>query len=498
LYKVADQRLSLRASIQVGFEPQGVVFRHDGTSAYVARLAKNDVVRVHLKSGVIDQTIDVGRWPRFVALSPDNRRLAVGTSGDGGISVVDTESGTLKYVESTGINIGHLVASADNNYVYSPWMIYRSNPITPANIRRGWILGSRIARVRLDESARREAITLDPQGEAVADPHGIALTSDEQTMVVSASGTHELLVYHLPEMPFVDFGGPGDHIDRKLLNAPNLFSRITVGGRPMAVRMGRDDKHVFVANYLLNSVQVIDLQSRKLIREIPLGGADTPSLERRGEAIFYDARYSLDQWYSCHSCHYDGGTNSVTMDTLNDETIDSFKTVLPLYNVTQTPPWTWHGWQHDLRAAIHKSINSTMCGTIPTKDETDALIAHLRTLSSPRNAFIQADGSLSDAAQRGQDIFRGDRAQCSSCHSGVHFTDGQIHEVGLGSEDDHFKGFNTPSLLGVGRKVMWLHDGRAKSLRELLTGPHSPANVSGSDNLTEQEMHDLVAYLESL
>jgi cytochrome c1 len=45
---------------------------------------------------------------------------------------------------------------------------------------------------------------------------------------------------------------------------------------------------------------------------------------------------------------------------------------------------------------------------------------------------------------------------------------------------------------------MWLHDGRAKSLRELLTGPHSPANVSGSDNLTEQEMQDLVAYLESL
>lgn len=497
-FSIVDRRLLRGTTIHIGFEPQGIAVTKNGRSAYVARLAKNDVVRVDLRSRKIDQTISVGKWPRHLALSPDERRLAVGTSGDGGISVVDTESATLKFIEPAGINIGHLATSVDNKYVYFPWMIYRSNPITTANIRRGWVLGSRIARVRLDESARREAITLDPRGEAVADPHGIALSSDETTLVVSASGTQEVLVFDRREMPFIDFGGPGDHIDQKLLNNSRLFWRLTVGGRPMGIRMSPDQKQVIVANYLLNSVQVIDLARRKIVQNISLGGPDKPSLPRRGEAIFFDARFSLDQWYSCHSCHYEGGSNSVTMDTFNDGTVDSFKTVLPLYNVTQTSPWTWHGWQQDLRAGIHKSITSTMHGPSPTKQDTDAVIAFLRTLSTPPNSMASLPGPQNDAAQRGKAVFHSDRAQCNTCHSGTYFTDGEIHDVGLGSEDDHFVGHNTPSLLGVGRKVMWLHDGRAKTLRELLIGPHSPTKVSESVDLTEQEIHDLVAYLETL
>ena len=48
-----------------------------------------------------------------------------------------------------------------------PWMVYRNNPITAGNIRLGWVLASRIARVRLDGPARREAMSLDPQGKAI-------------------------------------------------------------------------------------------------------------------------------------------------------------------------------------------------------------------------------------------------------------------------------------------------------------------------------------------
>jgi len=72
---------------------------------------------------------------------------------------------------------------------------------------------------------------------------------------------------------------------------------------------------VFVANYLDNSVQIVDLEERRVTQTIALGGPGEPSLARRGEAIFYDGRRSLDQWYSCHSCHYEGGTNAVAMDT---------------------------------------------------------------------------------------------------------------------------------------------------------------------------------------
>ena len=63
---------------------------------------------------------------------------------------------------------------------------------------------------------------------------------------------------------------------------------------------------------------------------IELGTAGEPTLARKGEAIFYDGQRSLDQWYSCHSCHFEGHTNAVAMDTRNDGRFGNFKTVLSL------------------------------------------------------------------------------------------------------------------------------------------------------------------------
>ncbi len=99
---------------------------------------------------------------------------------------------------------------------------------------------------------------------------------------------------------------------------------------------------------------------------------------------------------------------------------------------------------------------------------------------------------------RGESVFRSEQANCSSCHSGDFFTDGQVHDVGTGDSRDRFDGLNTPSLRGVYRKVILLHDGKVDSLPALLSGPHSPAHVSGNEPLSESDLADLVAYLRSL
>ncbi|MCH7728930.1 MAG: beta-propeller fold lactonase family protein, partial [Planctomycetes bacterium] len=363
--EVREDKLEEVAKIHVGFEPHGIAIDPNGRIAYVALTAAAEVAVVDLESQTVTDRIDVGRWPRHLALSPDGSRLAVGTSGDRGVSVVDTQTKKMLFIESfIGLNIGHMKVSSDGKHVYFPWVIYRSLPITKQNIQLGWVLATRIGRIQLDGPARRAAVSLDPRGRAISDPCGLAFTSDEKRLVVSASGTHELLVYRA-DLPFQDSGGT-DHIPRQLLNDKDRFDRIELGGRPMGLQIATDDRTVFVANYLDDSIQVVDIVERKLIRSIPLGGPDKPSLARQGEAIFYDAKRSLDQWYSCQTCHQDGGTNSVVMDTLNDGSNLSFKTVLPLYNVSDTAPWTWHGWQTDLHAAMHKSITSTMLGPAPT------------------------------------------------------------------------------------------------------------------------------------
>jgi len=487
-------------TIDVGYEPTGLAVAPDGKTAYVGLVATGEVAQLDLEKAKVARKFAVGAWPRYLAVSPNGKRLAVGCSGESKIVVVDLAQGEVAFESklSGGINIGHMQCSADGKYVYFPWMIYRSNPINRDNIRRGWVLGSRIGRVRLDKQEYREAITLDVPGMAIADPHGIALNGSEKRLVVSASGSHDLLIYRREDLPWEGIGGPGDLIDPKLMQDRDLFQRIDLGGRPMGIAMAEDGRTVYVANYLRDVIQVVDIQERRIVRDIPLGKRPGPSQQRHGEKLFYDARRSLDQWYSCHTCHYDGGVNSKAMDTWNDGSALTMKTVLPLTHLEETGPWTWHGWQTDLHDAMHKSFTTTMQGRPASPRETDALLAYLKTDRTPPNPFREKDGSLSESARRGQKVFESAAANCNSCHSGQHFTDGAIHDVGLGSEEDEYEGYNTPSLTGIYRKVRFLHDGRAGSLEEVLTDFHSPEEVSGTRALTDTELTDLISYLKSL
>ena len=189
------------------------------------------------------------------------------------------------------------------------------------------------------------------------------------------------------------------------------------------------------------------------------------------------------------------------MDTRNDGSDKTFKTVTALHNATRTPPWTWHGWQTDLHAAMRKSLADTMLGTEPTEAEVRAMVAYLDGLRPPPNPFAVAaatDDRLRAAVERGRSVFYGAKANCATCHSGPYFTAGQVHDVGLGSDRDRYQGFNTPSLVGVYGKVRLLHDGRARSLDDVLAGDHDPEKVTGRGPLSDSERADLIEYLKTL
>lgn len=497
--QIEGDRLKVEKRITVGFEPYGVAVAPSGAEAYVSCVATHEIAIVDLAKNEVTARIPAGRWPRHIALTPAGDKLAVSTSGDRGMTVVDIAGRKVDFSQRfMGLNIGCLTVSRDGKEVYFPWMVYRHNPITEGNIRLGWVLASRLSKLKFDGSSRRDAISLDPPGKAVSDPHGIALSPDEAWIVVTSSGTHELLVFRNEGLPWKDAGGP-DHMDPELREDATRFYRIPLGGRPMGVRFGADGKHVYVANYLRNSVQIVDLEARSLAREIPLGGPTEPTTpERRGAAIFYDATRSLDQWYSCHSCHYNGAVNSEPMDTFNDGSAFTFKTVLTLEYFPHTPPYTWHGWQRDARAAMRKSMIDTMLGPLPSDQDVDDLLAYISQLKPPPNPFRTREGGLTEAAQRGKAIFEGEKANCIACHNGEYFTDGQIHDVGTGQKNDRYSGYNTPPLRGVYRRVRLLHEGNANSLDEVLQGVHSPEKVAGTAPLTDEERRDLIEYLKSL
>ncbi|WP_165234188.1 beta-propeller fold lactonase family protein [Aquisphaera insulae] len=508
LLAIDGGKLAVAGRIEVGPEPRGVAFARDGKSAYVAVGVSDEVVKLDLDPLRIAGRVKVGREPRGLAISPDGKLLLVGSSRAGELAILSTESlGVIRTIPIEGNVLRQVAFSADGKFGYVANMKNRGFAATSNNIDQGWVLGQRLTRIELaDPKPSYAALTLDPRGKAAGDAHGMAASGDGKYLAVGLGGTHEVMLFRtdLRRLPW-RIDSSRDLIPAELLNDDGRFRRVPLGGRPTEIAFGPDGKTLYVANYLADSVQVVDADSATLARTIELGRPKTVSLARRGEEIFHDATRSFNQWYSCNTCHSDGHTNGQTFDTFNDGRYDlssahdgSHKKTPTLRRVVKTGPWTWHGWQSDLDDAAFESFTKSMQGPKPSDDDLIALKAYLETIDFPRNPYRDPSGKLSPEAERGKAVYSSAKAACNTCHGGPELTDGKIHIVGLEEPGDRYRGYNPPSLRGLYDKEPYLHDGRSKTLREALSGPHSAGAVTNLGELSEGELNDLLAYLKTL
>ena len=504
---LADDSVRVAGRVAVGPEPRGVAISMDGTTGFVTVGASNEVVRVDLNAHKITGRLAVGREPRSLALTPDGSRLVVANSRSKSLTVVDLArfevAATLPVQED---NLRQLAVSPDGRYAYVAAMYNRGMATTLNNIDLGWVLGQRIVRVPLDGSEPSEGVSLDPLGDAAGDAHGLALGRGGSLLAVACGGTHEVMLFDQSGKPLPWKGGAGrDVMAADLLKDKARFRRVELGGRPTELAFAPDGATLYVTNYLSNAIEVVDTDSATRVGSIDLGGPAEPSLARRGEALFHDADRSANHWYSCNTCHPDGHTAGLDFDTMNDGWQDrssshlrSRKKAPTLRRVALTGPWTWHGWQDGLDDAITESFTKSMQGKRPTPGEVEAVAAYLNGLDFPPNPHRAADGASSDAAKRGEALFKSSKTGCATCHGGPEFTDGKLHDVGLLERGDVYKAHNPPSLRGVYDKDPYLHDGRAATLRDVLTGVHGPESLIGGEPLAPGELDDLIAYLKSL
>lgn len=494
---VEPPQIAVTATIPVGDEPRGVALSPDGAKAFVALAGEDAVAAVDLRAGKVAARAAVGREPWSVGLTPDGARLAVAQALSRNMSVLDAGSlQALWTVPLGGPNLRKIGISPDGEWAYVPSVSEKGGATTLKNIERGLVIANRLNRVPLRKEGPREALAVDQQGFGAADLEAVAVGPGGQTLAVSVGATRDILLLRLP-LPFTAKAEPGEIIDPKLYNDKARYRRVHIRGRPVGLAFTPDGKSVIVANYLSNELNVLDFATGQETRRIPLGGPQKPSLARRGESIFYDGFRSWHEWYSCHSCHTEGHTNGSSYDTMNDGKFGNPKKVPSLRGVTRTGPWTWHGWQNDLRDSVLNSIKQTMQDQEPvTKEDLDAVHAFLETLEFPPSPRRAADGSLSAAARRGEVVF--ERKGCNSCHVPPDYTRAKVYKIGLESKDDAYKGFNPPPLRGVWNRAPYLHDGRAATLEEVLLKHHKPSTVSGEPDLSAEELADLVEFLKSL
>lgn len=232
-----------------------------------------------------------------------------------------------------------------------------------------------------------------------------------------------------------------------------------------------------------------------------------------GKQLFFDKRLSIDNTISCASCHdpQHGWSN-------NDRFATGFKgqrggrSAPTILNSGYFYFQFWDGRAKHVEGQALGPIENPIEMAMPLADvieklnkiegyreqfqkvfDTDvtsenlakAIGAFERTINSgnaPFDRYKSGDkDALSEAAERGRDIFF-NKAKCSSCHSGPHFSDGGFHNIGVGMDGEKpdlgrfaetnlggDKGsFKTPTLREIARTAPYMHDGSLATLADVI------------------------------
>jgi len=208
------------------------------------------------------------------------------------------------------------------------------------------------------------------------------------------------------------------------------------------------------------------------------GGGLNPN---RGFELFHT---NTPSFTACASCHPEGGEDGITW---NFAGTGLRRTQTLLGGLLETAPFHWSGDQADMSAIMQGGFMQRMGASSGTRpDDARDIGAWLEAQPLPARSVV-----ASDAVERGRVVFEDGASACASCHSGERFTNNASMDVGTGGA------FQVPSLLGVGFRAPYLHDGCAPSLEAVLAGTCTSGH-GNTDALDAAALADLVAYLRSL
>jgi mono/diheme cytochrome c family protein len=154
-----------------------------------------------------------------------------------------------------------------------------------------------------------------------------------------------------------------------------------------------------------------------------------------------------------------------------------------------TEPFHWSGDEADFSHLMTDVFVGRMSGPTLAADQADALLTWLDAQPRPPRP-APADPA---AVERGRLLFDDTKSVgCATCHAGNHLTSNATVDVGTGGL------FQVPSLVGVGARAPFMHDGCAATLRDRFSPACGGTNHGVTSQLSESQISDLVAYLETL
>jgi len=266
----------------------GAAAAPDGSRYYISNEGRSTLDVVDRKTLAITRSIPLSGHPNNIAISKDGRRVYVSIAvAPGAVDVIDTT--TLEKVKSipvkgalhntyvtpdgkyvvTGSIQGKMITVIDQKTEEPAWSLAMDQGIRPMAFLTNpdgstrWIfvqLSALNGFAVVDFAARKEINRIKlpalPPGKSPYlyggnESHGMAVTSDEKTLVVNSRLNSSIYFYSLPDL--------------------QVLGSTEVGRSPDWVTLTPDGKTAYVANAASNSVSVVDVKSMKETTRIPVG-----------------------------------------------------------------------------------------------------------------------------------------------------------------------------------------------------------------------------------
>jgi YVTN family beta-propeller protein len=516
--------LAVVATWPVGAEPSGVVEDRGGKRLFVANRVSNDVAVLDAATGAEEKRLLAGRGSSYLTLSPDGSRiyathiypnptsrsteLGNRVTPESEITVIDAARAVVldRMPLHRIAGVFHL-AFSDDGRLGAVAEYHPKNLVPLAHLEHGGAFADTMTVFGADVGKPVE-VPLDELERYAAQPFGVVISPDKSRIYVTCGGSEMVTVVDVPRLLRYVHGHPGSNAQDLSASANFVVTRISVGHNPRGLALTRDGLRLLVANRLEDTISVIDTRTNHVAATIMLSGPKSLSNLRYGEQTFYSAHYSFQGQIGCATCHIDSTFDGLTWDLEPDGFGRDIVDNRPIEDIKGTEPYKWNGGNPNIPTECGPRTEKYFWRSENYDDLTLAdLSVYVRSLPPRPNRWRLADGELSPAQERGKALFTRtldkfgkpipEANRCSFCHSGPKGTSQKSFEVGTRKLTDNTGLLDTPQLTNIALTSPYLHDGSARTLEEIWT-VFNPEDKHGRTNdLTKDELNDLIEYLRT-